>query len=131
VRPGPVRERRRHSLSDIDAIGRHAVCVLCGPVTVYRGSGNYKANDGWRCYGTRGPKHGLFKTDPCVWCGFSGHPAMNEIDHINNDHDDDSEGNHQLLCGRCHNLKSWLVTARVPESEWLRIREKYGAVIAS
>lgn len=50
-----------------------------------------------------------FKKGYCEDCGFIPvHSCQLDVDHVNGDHDDNSEGNLRTLCANCHRLKTYI-----------------------
>jgi hypothetical protein len=51
-----------------------------------------------------------------------------EIHHLNHDHGDNTDGNHQVLCTACHNEESLAVRDEAKKSATFRARLATGAI---
>jgi hypothetical protein len=122
----------RHTLTELDVKARTAVCEVCGPTRI-RSHGLKAGKRRYRCWyvqvrssGTR--SYAVHKGDTCSWCQFQGHFSQLDTDHLDENHQNNDLDNLDTKCCRCHRLKTFFVRTGVPESEWLKLRERYGAV---
>lgn len=95
-----------HRLENINTKDRQAICLNCGIVRII------KADKVWRCLIAfrfySDPRYRRNKKKICEKCGFiPQHKCQLDVDHIDGNHNNNSENNLQTLCANCHRLKTF------------------------
>lgn len=82
------------------------LCKICGVYKVQnKGSGKYRTICA-QCHQNKYTRH---KKDYCENCKFVAlHRCQLDVDHIDGNHQNNSEDNLRTLCANCHRLKTYL-----------------------
>ena len=103
---------RRHEISEIDPVGRRAVCSLCGPTDIRRRTEKRKYTEriSWRCYSAErarvwARRDGIHVDDVEKWIKDQGNRCAicgRNDQRLNVDHDHSSGRRRGMLCNTCN-----------------------------